>query len=686
MAKKRSQYKVIYSNNYKKAEIFYIKNPDNQQNKDIIDERYGKEFGYPGKVNEPTFLISFSILFRTENINKPTLFYQYDPELKETSYSINYIYSSEKLKNIPIRDFPDEDNRISYYSKYENDIINDTPALFIFLVDQSGSMSGKSINIVRQSLLLFIQSLPPGSYFQIIGFGSYFKKYNEEPVKYNKKNVDDIINIINNLEASLGGTNINSPLESIYNSKSYDKINLSKHIFLLTDGQVNDRDGCISLITANANKFKIHAFGIGSYFDRYFIERSGKLGKGSYFFIEENIDELSSIVILALNNNLRPYLIDIHFIFKNYIRKIKNNVILCEPNNISNQDEIINYSFILDEKNNINMDKLYEPIILEISAKNPNDVIKENISFNKNENIIKLPDGNELSKMIVGKALKKNKDLIKDKNKEINFSIKYQILSENTALFAEIINDTDEMNKHKLITVNLNDYRQEIRFEPPNPQFKSKKYKKSKKSKTENDDRKRTLNSDSFSSFINENIIGPISFSYSADSNNKITDELISDYNSLGSNSNSDAFFNSDKFSNDRIGGVYNQVSEASSINNCFNCAQKGSINNIGLKKKDIMKLILSQNIIEGYWDENEESKELMNIIDKDKMNKIKAKIKSLNKGEEIEKRIKYTILVIYFLNTEYYDKIDDYKLIINKAEKYLMNQGIQYKDIIKLL
>ena len=73
-------------------------------------------------------------------------------------------------------------------------------------------------------------------------------------------------------------------------------------------------------------------------------------------------------------------------------------------------------------------------------------------------------------------------------------------------------------------------------------------------------------------------------------------------------------------------------------------------------------------------------------LVDKDKMNKINAKIKSLNKGEEIEKRIKYTILVIYFLNTEYYDKIDDYKLIINKAEKYLMNQGIQYKDIIKLL
>ena len=35
------------------------------------------------------------------------------------------------------------------------------------------------------------------------------------------------------------------------------------------------------------------------------------------------------------------------------------------------------------------------------------------------------------------------------------------------------------------------------------------------------------------------------------------------------------------------------------------------------------MKLILSQNIIEGYWDENEETKNLNNIIDINKINKI---------------------------------------------------------------
>ena len=99
--------------------------------------------------------------------------------------------------------------------------------------------------------------------------------------------------------------------------------------------------------------------------------------------------------------------------------------------------------------------------------------------------------------------------------------------------------------------------------------------------------------------------------------------------------------------------------------------------------KNYITKLIISQNIIEGYWDENEETKELMNIFQQAKIDIIMEKIKSLNKEEENENKIKYTILVIYYLNTEYSDKIDEYILIINKGKKYLISQGIKYEDII---
>ena len=644
MAKKKSTYEVIFDYDYKKAEIYYTKNPDDQPNKNIIDDRYGKEAGYPGKVNQPTFLTSFSLLFRTIDINKPILYYQFNPELNETSYSINYVYSSEKLRNIPIPKIPDQDNTISYYKKYENDIIDETPGLFIFLVDQSGSMYGKSIDLVKKGLLLFIQSLPPKSYFQFIGFGSNFKKYNEKPVEYNKENVDNIINIINNMDADMGGTNINDPLNSIYNDKSYSKINLSKNIFLLTDGQVNDREGCINIITANSDKFRLHSFGIGNMFDKYFIERSGKLGKGSSFFIQD-VEGINTYIIKALRKCIRSYLVDVQFNFENYHNNINNNIISCKPDNIYNQDEIINFSFILSEKYNINLDKLTEPISIEITAKNPINLIIENMEFKKYENIIRFPDGDELSKMIVGKALKNNKNLIDDKNKEIEFSIKYQILSKNTALFAEIINY--DKNQNKLITVNLNNYIEEkidyytYQYKMPSGVY-------------------------SASPIVNvQPAASPRQFRYV-------------EYGSIG-----------------RAQKIEGGATKLETENLCYNCKipernyrnsdSSFIIDNKVTKpeKKDITKLIISQNIIEGNWDENEETKILLNIIDKDKINKIITKIKSLNKGVENEKKIKYTILVIYYLNTEYSDKIDDYILVINKGKKYLFSQGIKYEDII---
>ena len=71
---------------------------------------------------------SFNILFITENMNKTILYCQYNPELKETAYSIYYTYIS---KEIPISEWPDEDNTISYTAEYEENAKNEVPGLFI---------------------------------------------------------------------------------------------------------------------------------------------------------------------------------------------------------------------------------------------------------------------------------------------------------------------------------------------------------------------------------------------------------------------------------------------------------------------------------------------------------------------------------------------------------------------------
>ena len=101
---------------------------------------------------------------------------------------------------------------------------------------------------------------------------------------------------------------------------------------------------------------------------------------------------------------------------------------------------------------------------MEIIAKDPINLIKEKVSFKFNENVIKLNDGDEMAKMIVGNALKNNLEFIENEKKEIEFSIKYQILSKNTAIFTEILNNKEKKlinpKRDTMTKVNLNQYKE----------------------------------------------------------------------------------------------------------------------------------------------------------------------------------------------------------------------------------
>ena len=247
---------ITYNEDYTKSKISHKKE------KDLINENV-----YENKIIED----ELHILFRTKDINKPTLFYQYNPVIKKYSYSLNYLYSSDKISElIDIPEKPIENDIKSFYEKYLSNIESEEPALFIFLVDQSGSMSRDPMKVVIESMLIFIQSLPKDSYFQIIGFCSDFEKYNKSPVEYNEKNIKVIAKKIKKLQADKGGTNIISPLNDIFNNKKeYEKIKLSKNIILLTDGEVENKNRCFNLIKENCDMFKVHSIGIGNEFDDY---------------------------------------------------------------------------------------------------------------------------------------------------------------------------------------------------------------------------------------------------------------------------------------------------------------------------------------------------------------------------------------------------------------------------------
>lgn len=81
----------------------------------------------------------------------------------------------------------------------ETDIQNGSDFMYTFILDKSGSMSGGPMETAKAALKLFIQSLPVGSQFVIISFGTnweYTKNGNDFIWDYNDENMDTILKLI----------------------------------------------------------------------------------------------------------------------------------------------------------------------------------------------------------------------------------------------------------------------------------------------------------------------------------------------------------------------------------------------------------------------------------------------------------------------------------------------------------
>ena len=234
------------------------------------------------------------ILFKTKNMEKPFMLCQYNPELNEMNYILNY-----------------------YNINYSNINNKQYPCLFIFLIDQSGSMDDK-IKTASKTLKKLFQKLPENSYYQLIGFGSEYNIYNTTPEKNTKENLEKAYEIIDSLEANLGGTNLSEPLIYIFNEgySNYKEINLSKQIFVLTDGDINVGDNIIELIKLHNNEFRIYTIGIGDEVNQELIIKTSVSGNGSYYFISDSLKELDDKLFEILKESTKEYINNTQFILE----------------------------------------------------------------------------------------------------------------------------------------------------------------------------------------------------------------------------------------------------------------------------------------------------------------------------------------------------------------------------------
>jgi hypothetical protein len=313
----------------------------------------------------------------------------------------------------------------------DEDIINE----IIFVLDRSGSMSGSRIRQLSNTMKILLKSLPEGTFFNIIGFGSNFEKLFNQSVEYNNENLEKAMGHVNNLEANLGGTEVLPPLMSIFSERT--KEGIPRQIFLLTDGEVQNTEECIQTVRKQANTTRVFTFGIGSGASRKLIMEISKAGEGSFEFIEDE-KSMEDKVLKQLNKAIKPALTDLKISWGNKLQVLQNAPFRLPP--LFGGSRMIVYGFL---------DKNSQKDEIILTAKSGKNLFKTSIHLNPNE----LIEGNLFHKLAAKKlirdleegrsylhedngSIKKGKSEKDIKEEIISLSTKYMILSKYTAFVA----------------------------------------------------------------------------------------------------------------------------------------------------------------------------------------------------------------------------------------------------------
>ena len=154
--------------------------------------------------------------------------------------------------------------------------IDETKCEFIFLVDCSGSMAGRSIEKACDALKIFVRSLPEDCFFNIYRFGSTFNKFFKKSKVYNDSSIEEATSCIKKTFSNLGGTEILCPLQEIL--KCPTPSGYKKQVIILTDGQVSNTSQVISLIKESDSR--VFSLGIGAAASRELVKGMASAGKG----------------------------------------------------------------------------------------------------------------------------------------------------------------------------------------------------------------------------------------------------------------------------------------------------------------------------------------------------------------------------------------------------------------------
>lgn len=186
----------------------------------------------------------------------------------------------------------------------------DFEGTFIFIIDQSGSMSGGRITQALISLNYFLKSIPAGSKFNIISFGTKYNYLFSEDQIVCESSINSAVNSVTAFKADYGGTELFALFESLV--AKYKDTQDQTRFFLLTDGGVSNTSSVVEQfrVLGENQKVRMYSLGIGVGCSSEIVSSFANLGGGCFEYANNNNEIIAKTMHLlshSMSNLLESF-------------------------------------------------------------------------------------------------------------------------------------------------------------------------------------------------------------------------------------------------------------------------------------------------------------------------------------------------------------------------------------------
>jgi len=181
------------------------------------------------------------------------------------------------------------------------------PREYVFVVDNSGSMSGFPIQQAQAVARRCLGNLRPSDTFQIIKFAGSPDQFAPRAVRATRANITAGINYVANMRGG-GGTEFLPALKLALLAKK--DPSRSRIVLFVTDGYIGYERQVLRFLRENIKGINLFALGIGSSVNRFLIDGMARIGVGSPYYLL-NTEKASSVVERIFSTISKPALTSI---------------------------------------------------------------------------------------------------------------------------------------------------------------------------------------------------------------------------------------------------------------------------------------------------------------------------------------------------------------------------------------